>query len=150
MNIATGNSLNTIVIFTLLISIFLIIFYYTRKYNAEAMQSPISTLIQITGIVFLAESLTMLLLHYFFNQEVFVKHMFIDAVTLCILSAPLIYMIIVRPLNLEIELQISRAQGVVENAADAIVTVDDHGVIKSLKCGIHIDRFNFLSSNSVL
>ena len=64
-----GNSLNIIVIFTLLISIFLIIFYYTRKYNAEAMQSPISTLIQITGIVFLAESLTMLLLYYFFEHR---------------------------------------------------------------------------------
>ena len=58
--------------------------------------------------------------------------MFIDALTLCILSAPLIYMVIVRPLNLEIELQISRAQGIVESAADAIVTVDEHGVIKSL------------------
>ena len=99
---------------------------------AAASLSPIKTLWLILGITFVMEAVVMFVLPLFLPTDSDVRiEAIADATLLTLLTAPLVWLVIIGPLQRRVRAEISRASAILESAAEGILTTDTHGFITS-------------------
>lgn len=118
-------------ILLILVSIIGIVIGHTLWYfnRTSRIRSPITTVIQIVGLIFVLELIVMFIVSIITGQTVVSKAGLLDAMMLAILSAPFLYYLIVKPLNKEIKQQITQISSIVHYAMNGIVVIDDRGII---------------------
>lgn len=98
----------------------------TRRFNAPLL------FLKILGIAFAAKVLAMLFLRLLPGLEAGLFEAVLDASMMTIISAPFLWWFIIRPLRSVAIIENVRAKNIIANAADAIVTFDERGVVESL------------------
>ncbi|SNB44900.1 EAL domain-containing protein [Geobacter sp. DSM 9736] len=100
--------------------------------SAASFPTPVRMFIQVVVVLFFLEMLVMFLLPYLQLKSEGAAENFADSVLLTILSAPLLWHLIVRPLRGIALMEMTRADTVLENMVDGVVVFDTTGVIESV------------------
>ncbi len=72
----------------------------------------------------------------------------IDAAILTALASIILWPLIVKPLRIALETEQARARAIVDTACDAIITIDDNGIIQALNRAARI-MFGFSDQNAI-
>lgn len=100
--------------------------------HKSILRSPIVTIVQIMGIVFLTQAAVLLIVSHFTGMKITYTYTLIEGIVFTLICATIIYFLLIRPLFLEIRQRINLASGIIDNASDAIITIDDRYMILSL------------------
>ncbi len=105
----------------------------TKVVNRETsnLDSPLRLFTMLLIILFIAEAIIMFTLPLFFPRPVDPVENFADSVLLIILSAPFIWILIVRPLRNALETETTWATALLEHVVDGVIIFDDQGIVKS-------------------
>jgi len=99
--------------------------------TAQALQRPLARLGVVLGAIFLVELSLMLATDRLQLDMTGWAGALIDAATLTAVASTIIWPLIVRPLRVALETEHAKAQVILDAASDAIITIDDHGIIQS-------------------
>ncbi len=118
-------------ILLILVSIIGIVIGHTLWYfnRTSRIRSPIMTVIQAVGLIFVLELIVMFIVSIITGQAIVSQEGLLDAMMLAMLSAPFLYYLIVKPLNNEIKQQITQVSSIVHYAMNGIVVIDEKGMI---------------------
>lgn len=105
--------------------------WWSRKHDS-LINSPHVAIVQIMGILIVTKAVAEVLDSYLRGEVLDYSHVFFEVAIFGLLSAPLIYLLYVRPLFSEIRENMKLTSGIVDNAADGIIAIDEHGIIQSL------------------
>ncbi|MDB5391407.1 MAG: fixL 3 [Planctomycetaceae bacterium] len=87
----------------------------------------------VLAVIFCSETVVMLLLPYLVHEEAGDWHRgIIDAALLLVISAPLLWLLIVDPLRGVALFERHRAQTIIENAAQGILTINAKNIVQSM------------------
>ena len=96
-------------------------------------RSPFRLFLTVLGVIFLAEFLVMLILPYLVHERAGDWHRgAIDAVLLLAFSSPPLWLLIIEPLRDAALFERRRAQSILENAGQGILTIDSHQNLQSM------------------
>lgn len=115
-----------IILFLLIMGIAQYIWILNRT---SQIRSPYTTLIQIIGLVFITEMLVMLIIGMI-KQDIMTQEGILDSTLLSILLSPLLYLLVIRPLHMEIEDQARKVESIVNSASNAIMVINEKGTIE--------------------
>ncbi|RNC70733.1 MAG: EAL domain-containing protein [Desulfuromonadales bacterium] len=96
------------------------------------LPSPLKHLVALLFIVFMVETLTVVLLPYLAPRDDTVAGAMVDGLLLVILSSPFIWWYIVKPLRGMAVREAFRAEMLLDHVADGIISFDGQGTIRSL------------------
>lgn len=104
----------------------------SRFYGSAALWSPLRYFIAILAVIFIAEAAVMYSLPFFLPPDVDAGlEALCDATILTLVSAPLLWQLLIRPLRMVASNEATKYAAIVEMARDAILTINDSGVIVS-------------------
>jgi len=83
------------------------------------------------GAIFLVELSLMLVTDRLRHDMTGWAGAMLDAVTLTLVTALILWPLIIKPLRVALETEHAKAQAILDTASDAIITIDDHGIIRS-------------------
>ena len=94
--------------------------------------SPLRFLVTVVVIIFIVEAVVMFLLPLLLPPNVTMwAEALADACLLALLSAPVLWWVIIRPLSIIALTEQSKSAVVINGAADGIITIDERGMIDS-------------------
>ena len=99
--------------------------------TAQALQRPLAKLGVMLGAIFLVELTLMLAAERLQLDMTGWAGALIDAAILTAVAATIMWPLIVRPLQVALEAAHAKAQVILDTASDAIITIDDHGIIQA-------------------
>lgn len=100
--------------------------------HKSVLRNPVITIVQIMGIVFLTQAAVLLLVSYLTGLEITFSYALIEGGIFTLLCAGVIYVLLIRPLFSAIRQRMKLSSGIIDNAADAIITIDDKNLILSM------------------
>jgi PAS domain S-box-containing protein len=104
----------------------------TRFSGSSALWSPLQYFIAILAVIFVAEAGVMYLLPFLLPPDVDASvEALCDAAILTIISAPLLWQLLIRPMRMVASNEATKYATIVEMARDAILTINDSGLIVS-------------------
>src|SRR5665647_1063763 len=98
---------------------------------AHALQRPQAKFGVMLGAVFLAELTLMLVAEQLQLVTTGWAGALIDAATLTAVASIIMWPLIIKPLHAALESEHAQAQAILDSAFNAIITIDDHGIIQA-------------------
>ena len=104
-----------------------------KTINGEASEviSPLRLLACLLLVLFIAEAIIMFTLPLFFHSPLDPLENFVDSILLILISAPFLWLLIIRPLRTIAESKAAWATALLEHVVDGVVIFDDQGIVKS-------------------
>ena len=104
----------------------------SRFSGSSALWSPLQYFIAILVVIFVAEAAVMYSLPLFLPADVSAGlEALCDAAILTLVSAPLLWQLLIRPMRMVASNEATMYAAIVEMARDAIITINDTGLIVS-------------------
>ena len=104
----------------------------SRFSGSSALWSPLQYFIAILVVIFVAEAAVMYSLPLFLPADVSAGlEALCDAAILTLVSAPLLWQLLIRPMRMVASNEATKYAAIVEMARDAIITINDTGLIVS-------------------
>jgi PAS domain S-box-containing protein len=104
----------------------------SRFFGSAALRSQLQYFVAILAVIFVAEAGVMYLLPYLLPADVDPNvEVLCDAAILTIISAPLFWQLLIRPIRMVASNEATKYAAIVEMARDAILTINDTGLIVS-------------------
>ena len=104
---------------------------YMSTRTARALQRPLAKLGVMLGAIFLVELTLMLAADRLQLDTTGWAGALIDAAILTAVASTIMWPLIVKPLQVALETEHAKAQVILDTASDAIITIDDHGIIQA-------------------
>lgn len=104
---------------------------------ARALQRPLVKLGVMLGTIFLVELTLMLAADRLQLDMTGWTGALIDAATLTAVASIIMWPLIVKPLQVALETEHAKAQVIFDTASDAIITIDEHGIIQAQNRAAH-------------
>ncbi len=98
---------------------------------AQALQRSQAKFGVMLGTIFLAELTMMLVADWLQLDMTGWAGALIDAATLTAAASIVMWPLIIKPLHVALEAEHAKAQAILDTASDAIITIDDHGIIQT-------------------
>lgn len=104
-----------------------------KAVNGETSEviSPLRLLACILLVLFIAEAIIMFTLPLFFHSPLDPLENFVDSILLILISAPFLWLLIIRPLRTIAESKAAWATALLEHVVDGVIIFDDQGIVKS-------------------
>ena len=104
----------------------------SRFSGSSALWSPLQYFIAILVVIFVAEAAVMYSLPFFLPADVDASlEALCDAAILTLISAPVLWQLLIRPMRMVASNEATKYAAIVEMARDAILTINDTGLIVS-------------------
>ena len=100
-------------------------------WTAHALQRPLAKFGVMIGAIFLVELTLMLVADQLQLDMTGWAAALIDAATLTAVASIIMWPLIIKPLYVALESEHAKAQAVLDSAFNAIITIDDHGIIQA-------------------
>jgi PAS domain S-box-containing protein len=98
---------------------------------AHAPQRPLAKFGVMLGAIFLVELTLMLVVDQLQFDMTGWAGALIDAATLTAVASIIMWPLIIKPLHVALESEHAKAQAILDSAFNAIITIDDHGIIQA-------------------
>jgi PAS domain-containing protein len=98
---------------------------------ADLLETPIKLYILLLFVVFMGDLAESLVLPYLLPYDGDFVHMIVDNFLFTMISAPFLWLLIMRPLQRAARSEKSRSEAIQHQVIDAVISVDEKGVIQS-------------------